>query len=66
MSKDYMIRKNPEDKLWYVLGKIRAQKPYWMVVSNGYKHKTDAAKWMSRQPFADADAIRSLLLWDGK
>jgi len=49
----YIVKKSPNDGLWYALGLIISDKPYYMPVSKGYKRKADAAKYAKRQPAID-------------
>ena len=49
----YVVKQNPSDKLWYVLGNVGK---YFMPVSSGYKSKAQADAYAKKQPKADAAA----------
>ena len=57
-KEEYIVAKNPNDKLWYALGRIgkKEKKVYYMPVSKGYKSKADAEKYANDMPKVDADA----------
>lgn len=59
----YIVRKNPNDDLWYVLGSIvdrTGNKKFFIPVSEGYKAKIQAMRHKDIQPRIDADAKRCL------
>jgi hypothetical protein len=63
----YIVKQNPNDKLWYVLGDIDAgSKTYWMPVSQGFKSKAQADAYAKKQPMADKAAKKELQGWDGR
>jgi hypothetical protein len=55
MKNKYIVKQNPKNALWYVLGDFGK---FWMPVSNGYENKEVAVRWMNGQHRADADARR--------
>lgn len=58
MAQIFDVAQNPNDKLWYVVGKAGR---YWMPVSDGYQVKADAIKKLDRTILADRAAKRELL-----
>ena len=53
-SSKYIVKQNPNDKLWYALGHVGGKQ--WMPVSNGFKDKSKADKWAKSQPKVDRAA----------
>ena len=53
-SSKYIVSKNPNDKKWYVMGHVGRNK--WMPVSNGFKNKAQAQKWVKSQDKVDIAA----------
>jgi hypothetical protein len=53
MSDKYIVNQNPKNLLWYVLGDCGK---FLMPVSDGYKDKEDAVRWMKGQHRADSNA----------
>lgn len=57
MKNKYIVKQNPHNLLWYVLGFC----DLWMPISSGFKSKQKAVRWMKGQHLADADARRLVL-----
>jgi len=59
----YIVRQNPQDKKWYVLGSIKDKKDkkiYFMPVSIGYDSRFKACVYKDLQPRVDEDAKNCL------
>ena len=54
----YIVKQNPNDKLWYALGHVGSNK--WMPVSDGYKDKSKAEKWAKSQSKVDKAAKKEV------
>jgi len=50
----YIVEKNPNDGMWYVMGHVGQNK--WMPVSSGFKNKAKAQKWAKSQSKVDVAA----------
>ena len=50
----YIVEKNPNDGLFYVMGHVGGNK--WMPVSSGFKNKGKAQKWAKSQSKVDVAA----------
>ena len=50
----YIVEKNPNDGMWYVMGHVGGNK--WMPVSSGFKNKAKAQKWAKSQSKVDVAA----------
>lgn len=57
MQNKYIVKQNPKNFLWYVLGDCGK---FLMPVSNGYENKEDAVRWMEGQHLADSNARGSI------
>ena len=58
MRNKYIVKQNPKNLLWYILGDCGK---FLMPVSDGYENKEDAVQWMQGQHRADSDAKVSTL-----
>lgn len=56
-NNELIIRQNPKNKSWYVLGECLG---YWMPLSNPMKSKDQAIRWAKGQKLVDADARREV------
>jgi len=55
MRNQLLIKRNPSNKSWYVLGECLG---YWMPISSPKSSRAEAVKWAKLQHLADSDARR--------
>ena len=56
MKNKYIVKQNPNNLFWYVLGDCGK---FLMPVSDGYENKENAVQWMKGQHRADSNASGS-------
>ena len=56
--KEYIVEKNPNNKKWYVCGRVGR---YYMPISDGFKSKKAALRRMHIQPIIDKDAKKCIV-----
>ena len=62
MVRKHFIAQNPNDKMFYVLGYAgkHNSKAVYIPVSDGYKSRTEAQKYLNMLPLAEIDMRQSI------